>query len=93
MVPLRQLPDARAGTYMFNCQVDALEQPPLSLVLLFDVSADFLERFFHFHVKVMNVSGFSNPKQDENLSSAEVPKKTYRLLTSVLSPQNGWVLL
>jgi len=49
---------------MFNCQVDALEQPPLPLIPLFDVSADFLERLFHFHVEIMNVPFFSNAKKE-----------------------------
>lgn len=73
-MPLCQLDDARAGSYMFNCQFDALEQPPLFLIPLFDVSADFLKCLFHFHVELMKPSFFRPKRGSRILSGGVVPK-------------------
>jgi hypothetical protein len=48
---LCQLRNTRAGSYTFNCQIYALEHPPLRLVLLHDLAADFIEGLFRFHIQ------------------------------------------
>ncbi|HEX5607393.1 MAG TPA: hypothetical protein VFY96_12800 [Candidatus Binatia bacterium] len=66
IVPLCQVHDARACSYMFNCQIDALNQPPLPLIPLFDLAADFPEGLFHFHGEVMKVSCLVMQKEESD---------------------------
>jgi hypothetical protein len=51
MMPLCQLRNTRVRCYTFNCQLDALEHPPLPFVRLHDLAADFLKDLFRFDIQ------------------------------------------
>jgi hypothetical protein len=48
-MPLCQLRNTCTGSDPFNCQIYALEHPPLPLILLHDLAVDFFEGLFRFH--------------------------------------------
>ena len=50
-MPLCQLRNTRVRCYTFNCQIDALEHPPLPFVRLHDLAADFLKDLFRFDIQ------------------------------------------